>query len=221
MGMTRRMRAPRLLSRLATVVLLDTLALLLLGEILPGFSTDGFGAALVLAVALGLANALIWPLMIRFALPFTVATLGLGALALNALVLLAIAGFDYGVHVQDFGSALAVTLSMTLLTSAASGLLALDNGDLWHRHVVVRQLKRTKLAVRSDVPGILFLEIDGLAHDVLQRALRDGNAPALARWVHGGTHKLRRWETDWSSQTGACQAGILQGSNDDMPAFRW
>ena len=32
---------------------------------------------------------------------------------------------------------------------------------------------------------------------------------------------LRRWETDWSSQTGACQAGLLHGSNEDMPAFRW
>lgn len=215
------MRVHRLLGRLASVVLLDALALLALGEILPGFSTDGFGAALALAVALGLANALIWPLMIRVALPFTVATLGLGALALNALVLLAIAQIDYGVHVQDFGSAIAVTLSMTLLTSAASAVLALDSGDLWHRHVVVRQLKRTKLAVRSEVPGILFLEIDGLAHDVLRRALRDGNAPVLARWIHEGTHRLARWETDWSSQTGACQAGILQGSNDDMPAFRW
>ena len=30
-----------------------------------------------------------------------------------------------------------------------------------------------------------------------------------------------RWETDWSSQTGACQAGLLHGDNHDMPAFRW
>ena len=29
------------------------------------------------------------------------------------------------------------------------------------------------------------------------------------------------WETDLSSQTGACQAGILHGNNDDWPAFRW
>ncbi len=43
----------------------------------------------------------------------------------------------------------------------------------------------------------------------------------LARWAHGGSHRLLRWETDWSSQTGACQAGLLHGDNDDMPAFRW
>jgi len=211
----------RLLGRLATVALVDAGALLLLSALLPGFHADSFGAALILATLLALANALIWPLLIRVALPFTVLTLGLGALALNALVLLAIAQIDYGVHVEDFGSALVVTLLLTALTSVAEAILALDNGDLWTRHVVVRQLKRTKLAVQSDVPGVLFLEIDGLAHDVLRRALRDGNAPALARWVHDGSHRLERWETDWSSQTGACQAGILHGSNGDMPAFRW
>ena len=68
---------------------------------------------------------------------------------------------------------------------------------------------------------MVFLEIDGLAHEVLRRALRDGNAPVMARWLREGTHRLERWETDWSSQTGACQAGLLHGDNDDMPAFRW
>jgi uncharacterized membrane protein YvlD (DUF360 family) len=216
------MRRPhRLLGRLATVVLLDTGALLLLSAILSGFHADSFGAALILALLLALANALIWPLLIRVALPFTVLTLGLGALLLNALVLLAISQIDYGVHVENFGTALLVTLLMTAITSAASAVLALDSGDLWTRHVVVRQLRRTQLAVQSDVPGVLFLEIDGLAHEVLRRALRDGNAPTLARWAHAGSHRLERWETNWSSQTGACQAGILHGSNEDMPAFRW
>jgi hypothetical protein len=43
----------------------------------------------------------------------------------------------------------------------------------------------------------------------------------MGRWLRTGSHSLARWETDWSSQTGACQAGILHGDNDDMPAFRW
>lgn len=211
----------RRLSRLASVTLLDAVLLLLLAEVLPGFNADGFGAALALAILLGLANALVWPLLIRVALPFTVLTLGLGALILNGAVLLAIAAIDTGIHVRDFGSAVVVTLALTALSSISSAILALDSGDLWYRTVVRRQLKRTRLAVESDVPGILFLEIDGLAHEIVQRALRDGNAPALARWTHDGSHVLRRWETDWSSQTGACQAGILHGRNHDMPAFRW
>ena len=71
------------------------------------------------------------------------------------------------------------------------------------------------------MPGIIFLEIDGLAAPVLRRAMRDGNAPVLARWLADGSHDLTEWETDLSSQTGASQAGILLGSNEDIPAFRW
>ena len=67
----------------------------------------------------------------------------------------------------------------------------------------------------------MFLEIDGLARPVLQRAIRDGNAPQMASWLDRGTHHLDEWEPDLSSQTGASQAGILLGSNEDIPAFRW
>ena len=71
------------------------------------------------------------------------------------------------------------------------------------------------------MPGIIFLEIDGLGLPVLRRAMRDGNAPNMARWLADGTHGITEWETDLSSQTGASQAGILLGSNHDIPAFRW
>ena len=74
----------RLLGRLVLVLVLDALALLALSWILPGFTLAGPGAAFGLALALGVANAVVWPFLIRFALPFTVLTLGLGALVLNA-----------------------------------------------------------------------------------------------------------------------------------------
>jgi hypothetical protein len=67
----------------------------------------------------------------------------------------------------------------------------------------------------------VFLEIDGLALPVLARAMRDGVVPEMARWRASGTHLLVEWETDLSSQTGASQAGILLGSNENIPAFRW
>ena len=71
------------------------------------------------------------------------------------------------------------------------------------------------------MPGIIFLEIDGLALPVLRDAMRDGSAPTMARWIAEEGYQLAEWETDLSSQTGASQAGILLGSNDDIPAFRW
>jgi hypothetical protein len=56
---------------------------------------------------------------------------------------------------------------------------------------------------------------------VLRDAVRDGSAPTMARWLAEDGYRLTEWEPDLSSQTGASQAGILLGSNDDIPAFRW
>ena len=87
--------------------------------------------------------------------------------------------------------------------------------------VIQRVAKRQGGATPTDMPGIIYLEIDGLALPVLRRAMRDGSAPTMARWIADSSHRLFEWETDLSSQTGASQAGILLGSNEDIPAFRW
>jgi uncharacterized membrane protein YvlD (DUF360 family) len=210
-----------ILVRGAVVLLVDAAALLLLSAILPGFILDGAGAALATAALVGVLNALVWPVLARLALPLSVLTLGLGALALNALLVVAVIDAVPGASVDDFGSGVVVTLGMAGLTALLSALLAIDDDESWHRNVVRRRARRRGDVTETDVPGVIFLEIDGLAADVLRRAVRDGNAPAMARWLRDGSHRLAGWETDWSSQTGACQAGLLHGDNDDMPAFRW
>jgi uncharacterized membrane protein YvlD (DUF360 family) len=203
------------------VLLLDALTLLLLSQVLPGFVLDGAPAALGAAAAIGLLNALVWPALARFALPLTVLTLGLAALVLNGLLVTFAIDALPGAEIEGVFEGIVVTIAMAAITALVYGLLSIDENESWYRNVVRRQARRREHMVESDVPGIVFLEIDGLAHDVLRRALSDGSAPNLAAWLRRGSHRLQRWETDWSSQTGACQAGLLHGNNDDMPAFRW
>jgi uncharacterized membrane protein YvlD (DUF360 family) len=205
----------------AVVLVVDAFVLLLLSALLPGFTLDGPGAAFVTAALVGVLNTLVWPLLARFALPLSVLTLGLGALALNAVLVVLAIDLVPGASLEGFWTGLVITVGMAALTALLSALLAIDEDESWYRNVVRRQARRRGDRIETDVPGVIFLEIDGLAHDVLRRALRDGSAPAMARWVREGSHHLEGWETDWSSQTGACQAGLLHGDNHDMPAFRW
>jgi uncharacterized membrane protein YvlD (DUF360 family) len=213
--------SPARLLRAAVVLLADALALLLLSAILPGFDLDRPGAAIAAAAAVGALNAVVWPLLARFALPLSVMTLGLATLVLNGVLVVFAIDLVPGAEIKDVWTGIAVALGLALLTTLLTSLLAVDEDESWYRNVVRRQAKRAGRRVESDVPGVIFLEIDGLAHDVLRRAMRDGNAPTLARWLREESHRFVRWETDWSSQTGACQAGLLHGNNDDMPAFRW
>ncbi|MFN8164451.1 MAG: phage holin family protein [Solirubrobacterales bacterium] len=204
----------------ALVVLFDGLVLLVLSELMSGFVLEGGWAAIGAAVAVGLLNALIWPALARLTLPLTVLSLGLVGLVLNGLLVALAIDLVPGAEIDLVGG-IVVTIALAAATSIVYSLLSIDEDDAWYRSVVRRQMRRREHPVATDVPGVLFLEIDGLAHDVLQRALSEGSAPNLAAWVRSGSHRLRRWETDWSSQTGACQAGLLHGSNEDMPAFRW
>ena len=142
-------------------------------------------------------------------------------LVLNGAVVWVVSEIEPGMTVESLGVGVVVAFGLTVVNTAVTSLLAIDDDDFWYRNVVKRQAKRLRAKDDFTVPGVYFLEIDGLAHDVLRRAIRDGNAPNLARWLHDGSHRLMGWETDWSSQTGACQAGLLHGNNHDMPAFRW
>src|SRR4051812_25829231 len=207
--------------RIALTWVLTAVTLLVLGDVLPGLDVEDVGVAFLAAATIGLLNAFVWPLLIRIALPFTVLTLGLGVIALNGALILAVSAIEPGLHVRDLGTGIIVALGLTVVNTAVTSLLAIDDDDFWYRNVVKRQAKRLTGAQETDVPGLFFIEIDGLAYDVVKRAMRDGNAPTMARWLRDGSHRLTRWETDWSSQTGACQAGLLHGNNDDMPAFRW
>ncbi len=211
----------RLTWRVLAVVLVDALALLLIEAALPGFDMHGDFAALPTALGVGLVNALIWPVLSRFTLKLSVLTLGLWGLFLNALLVgLALVAMPW-VRIDGIGEGVAISFALAILTSLFSSLFAIDEDSTWYYNVVRSQLKRRGQVIESDVPGIVFLEIDGLAHDVLRRAMTNGSAPAMASWIREGSHCLQSWETDWSSQTGACQAGILHGNNHDMPAFRW
>jgi uncharacterized membrane protein YvlD (DUF360 family) len=207
--------------RVIAIWLITAASLLLLSALLSSVELTSFGAALVAAALIGLFNALVWPLLIRFALPFTVLTLGIGVLVLNGVVILMVAAISQGLVVSGLLSGVFVVVGLTVINTLVTSLLGIDDDDFYYRNVIKRQARRSGGTIETEVPGVLFLEVDGLAHAVVSRAIRDGNAPTLARWLREGSHRLIGWETDWSSQTGACQAGLLHGSNDNLPAFRW
>src|SRR5436189_3058492 len=208
--------------RLVVAWLAAALALFAAAWIVPGATVNGFWGALAATAAIAVLNALIPPLIAALRLPFMLLVGLVLVLIVDALILLAadrITGGD--LKVDTFWSALGVAFVASGLGVVIDVVLGTNDDDTYTFRVIQRIARRSGERTITDTPGIVFLEIDGLALPVLQRAMRDGNAPTMARWVGEGTHRLAEWETDLSSQTGASQAGILLGSNEDIPAFRW
>ncbi len=188
--------------------------------ILPGVSIDDFWGAMLVAAIIALLNAVIPPVLAALRLPFTLVLGFVLVLLADAVILRVAADVTDGVlRVDSFGWALLAALVVAAVSVVLAVVLGSD--DTYSLRLAQRIAHRQGMIDKTAVAGLVFLEIDGLALPVLRRAMRDGSAPNMARWVADHTHRLSEWETDLSSQTGASQAGILLGSNEDIPAFRW
>ncbi|GAA2422718.1 phage holin family protein [Streptomyces pulveraceus] len=214
----------------------STLTMLALAGILPDFrlqSDDGdtitktaFTAAWG-AGAFGLLSALVWPVLVRALLIVPALVLGMLVFFLNgSLLLLALRLIPDGRGTANPETAVVVAAVMSAVASATSTALAVRDDNAYRRRLsrlAVRRRRRSGTDSRdSGPPGTVFIQLDGVGHDVLARAAAEGLMPTVARWLADEEgHRLTPWRTDWSSQTGASQLGILHGSNHDVPAFRW
>ena len=107
-----------------------------------------------------------------------------------------------------------------MITIILSTILSLEDDGAYYQ-AVLREAQRKRKGHIKDYPGLIIVEIDGLAYDVLCEAVDRGIMPTVKSMIDSKTHTLKKWETDLSSQTGASQAGILHGNNEDITAFRW
>lgn len=103
------------------------MALIAVANFVPGIHVDGFPAALVAALLLGLVNTLIRPLLLLLTLPVTMFTLGLFIFAINGLLFWFVGSILRGFIVDSFWhgilGALLYSLFSWALSSAASQLL--------------------------------------------------------------------------------------------------
>jgi uncharacterized membrane protein YvlD (DUF360 family) len=203
-------------------VIIQTVLLILLAWILPGFSVGSLQGAIVGAILITGAVAATWPLIYRVASRFHPIMFPVLTFLLTGTVVYLVAQIGYEeFHVGNIWDGILVSLGLTIGNVLVGALFSL-NDDTGYDWFVVRPLRKTYTSnPESSTPGVLFLEIDGLAEPILRQAVNAGYMPTVKRWMSEGSHKLLTWEPDLSSQTSASQAGILLGDNTGIPAFRW
>lgn len=222
------------LVRILIVWAVSTLTLLLLAAVLPDFrlqSADGDSVTRVGltaawgAGAFGLLTALVWPVVVRALLLVPALVLGLLVFFLNgSLLLMALSLIPEGRGAEAAPqTAVVVAAVMSAVASATSTALAVRDDEAYRRRLyrlAARRRRRSGAPPGTAAPGLVFLQLDGVGYGELCRAAAAGLMPTVAGWLDG-SHRIMPWRTDWSSQTGASQLGILHGSTFDVPAFRW
>ena len=203
------------------VFVLNVLTLFLLGGWLKGLQIQSLGGALALMVAYALVIVVYYWLflVVLTRLPYWLFPL-LSAVLIGGLLYVT-ANFIPGIVIADFNSGIILLLVLVGVNTLLGVYFAYDIDDEFNLKTIKHIIGKKAAIQESDEPGILFIEIDGLSERMMHKAIKRGSLPTVKKLLDSGKFKLEGWETDYSSQTGAIQSGILLGNNSELPGYRW
>jgi putative membrane protein len=95
--------------------LLSGVALLIVAQVLPGIRVDGFGAALIAALVIGVVGATVGVILKILLLPFILLTLGVVYFLINGLMLKLASEFVPGFRVDGCMPAIIGSVLLTLI----------------------------------------------------------------------------------------------------------
>lgn len=207
---------------LITIILLilaNLLSIYLVDYISADFSVGSWYNALIIVAAIAVANSLLWPILQRFLMKFIIYTFGIGAILINSLIFYIVSIFIPEVHAGIY-AVFQVPIVMAIFTTFITNITNTNYFDRYLKNILKYAQKR-KTPYKKRYPGVIMLEIDGLSINTLKKAMDKGAMPNLKQCLDEKSHTLKEWETDLSSQTGASQAGILHGNNENIVSYRW
>jgi uncharacterized membrane protein YvlD (DUF360 family) len=207
--------------RLAITLILGCLTMAFTIWVTPGVSAEVAADFLAATVLLGVVAALLRPLLTSFALLLGwigVLLAGFGAQALLFYLVLSIVP---GIQVNGFWNAFWASWIFAFLMSIVTWMATAGDDAAFLTHLVQRSRHAPGAEAFGSVPGVVFVQIDGLPAPLLRWAIRSGDLPTLSRWIRSGSHQLTGWHAQLPATTPASQAGLLHGRSDQVPAFRW
>jgi putative membrane protein len=93
------------MARFIARILISALGLWIATRLVPGIEADTWRTLLLAALLLGIANAIVRPVLVILTLPITIVTLGLFLLIINGFMLELVAFFLHGFHVHGLVAA--------------------------------------------------------------------------------------------------------------------
>ena len=179
------------------------------------------GNLLVAALCLAVLNILVRPIFLGLFAGVSVIAVTIATLAFQVISFLVVPFLVDDLLVSGVLSALFASLVYGLVNTILVALFSISSDDSYFAILMQQVSARREGVVRTDKPGLVVVQIDGLAQPILMRQIRAGRVPHLSNWVRSGQYRLSGWEALLPPTTPASQAGILHGNNDGIPAFRW
>lgn len=197
------------------------LGLALASRILPGFDIGGWSNALIVAVGIFLIGLVLRPILVRLTVPFGWAgAIFVGLFGQAIVIFLAVYDPSDSASATILGSLVAAWIVAGVSTLLVYVTTA-GTDDAVTATMLRRARRRPVTVPDPDLPGIVFVQADGVSYPILEWSVRAGTLPTLSRWIRSGSHHMTEWRPKLPATTPASQMGILHGTIDGIPAFRW
>src|SRR4051812_19158340 len=210
-----------LIRRAIISFLVGIVSLWLAIAITPGITVTGWSSVSVGVVLLAVLNLVVRPVLLAAFAALNPIVLVIGTLLFQVVAFLLLGRWVEGIVVNGFLAAFVGSWIYAIVNTLLTSILATDDDESYWGTLVRQMALKRDDSIHSESPGVVIIQIDGLAQPILAHQVRAGRVPHIARWIRSGEMRLDRWTALLPSQTSASQAGILHGNNSFIPAFRW
>src|SRR5439155_15648453 len=158
------------------------LSLLVTAWIIPGIRVRDVPSALVAMLVLTAMRTLLRPVLIAYLSEVSIIFATLVTVLAQAAILglLARAG---ALAVDGVTDAVIGSVVFSVTNSLLTAVLSTGDDNSFFGTLVRQLAARHRKAAGTEEPGIVFIQIDGLSHGILERQMAAGRAPTLARWL--------------------------------------
>lgn len=206
------------LGRLLVAWATSTATLLVAAAIQPGLSADTPWVYAAVTAVSGLVALVLRPLLVEVS-----ARIGWIAVVPLALVGQAVVMYVAMRYVPGIEASFTTAIVTSWIVAVVGTLFAWMTTAGTEEGLVTSLSRRGKPVQVPDpeVDGVVFVQIDGVPFPVLRWAVQSGAVPTIRRWLASGDYELHEWIPQLPCTTPASQLGILHGTVDRVPAFRW
>ena len=149
-----------------------------------------FSTALLAAIVLGILNVAIRPVLIAAFAAVSVIAVTIATLVFQVVSFLILPRFVDTLVVSGWFAALVASLIYAMATTVFVAIFSISSDDSYFAILVQQLSARGQDVHRTDAPGLVVVQIDGLARQILTRQIQAGRAPHLSGWVRSGRYNL-------------------------------
>ena len=164
-------------------MLANIVAIYIIDYISTDFTVGPWYNAIIIVIAVAIANSLLWPIFRRFLMKIIIFTFGIGSLFINSIIFYIASYFIPGVSAGFYG-VLQVPIMMAIATTFVTNITNTNYYDSYIKNILSYAIKQ-KTPYKKGNSGLIIIEIDGLSINTLKKAIDNGVMPNIKKYLDG------------------------------------